>query len=64
MAPQSARTGRLRLPVDWSVYFGSQKAKPAAVPSRNQEDALRAFLAGHEFRIVTFAQLLAEWRHR
>jgi hypothetical protein len=59
MDPQSPLRGRLRLPVEWSVYFGSQNAKLAAVHPCNQEQALRAFLAGHEFRIVSLAQLLS-----
>jgi hypothetical protein len=58
--PQDDRidaVGRMRLPPDYSAYFGSSSASLRSDKQHSIDD----FLAGHDYRIVTMAQLMAEW---
>ena len=60
---QLPTTGRLRLPLDLSVYLGSQQKTARVRRHRFREQvSLATFLAGHEFRIVSLPELLIEWR--
>jgi len=64
MAPDNGLKGRLRITSDFGAYLGSRKGKALPVRPRDPERDLTAFLAGREYRVVSLAQLIIEWRRR
>lgn len=58
---QSDTKGRLRMPTSWAHYFRASETEAAMIDPRTQEERVREFFAGHEFRIASLVQLRDEW---
>jgi hypothetical protein len=53
--------GHLRIPSEWAHYFGPPETELAPIDPRTPEERVREFFSGHQFRIVSLAQLREEW---
>jgi hypothetical protein len=60
--PESDQKGRIRLPVNFGVYLGSSTMRPTKIEPHSHQKAAQAALPAYKFRIVSLAQLRAEWK--